>query len=173
MNFKQAFEALKQGAKIKRRHWAGYWQMVPEHEGTTIVMFTKEGKQIDFKDGDIMFSLQNICEDDWEVLDSTVTPKLDIHTFTFGEAIRKLKNGKRVARQGWNGKRMFLWLKRGTPIKKEWCKDPMLLDVFDKLGVEYVDGLPTICMKTADNCVLTGWLASQTDMMAEDWIEVE
>lgn len=32
------------------------------------------------------------------------------------------------------------------------------------------EGLPTICMKTADNKVLTGWLASQTDMLSEDWV---
>lgn len=36
-----------------------------------------------------------------------------------------------------------------------------------------IDGLPTICMKTADNKVLTGWLASQTDMLSEDWIILE
>ncbi len=48
----------------------------------------------------------------------------------FGQAIEALKQGKRVARQGWNGKGMF----------------------------------------TTDKKILTGWLASQTDMLSEDWV---
>lgn len=35
------------------------------------------------------------------------------------------------------------------------------------------EALGTICMKTADNKILTGWLASQTDMLSEDWTVVE
>lgn len=70
----------------------------------------------------------------------------------FGEAIKNLKSGKKVARQGWNGKGM--WLELQTP------------DEFSKMS------LPYIYMKTAcDNFV--PWLASQTDILAEDWVEVE
>jgi hypothetical protein len=36
-----------------------------------------------------------------------------------------------------------------------------------------IEALGTICMKTSDNKILTGWLASQTDMLTEDWIVVE
>ena len=90
----------------------------------------------------------------------------------FGQAIASLKLGKKVARKGWNGKGMYLWLKTGTTIKAEWCKDPMLLSVCESNGGS-VEGLPTICMKTADNKVLTGWLASQTDMLANDWALVD
>lgn len=87
----------------------------------------------------------------------------------FGEAIEALKQGKKVTRKGWNGKNMYLWLKQEVTIKKDWCKDPMLLDAFNRIGVEELVGLPTITMKTADNKIQSGWLASQTDMMAEDW----
>lgn len=90
----------------------------------------------------------------------------------FGLAIKALKNGQKVARKGWNGKGMFLWLKPGTMIKSEWCKDPMLKGLADANGGE-VEGLPTICMFTAQKQVLTGWLASQTDMLSEDWEIVE
>ena len=41
------------------------------------------------------------------------------------------------------------------------------------MGDDAIEGLGTVCMKTADNKILTGWLASQTDMLAEDWEEVE
>lgn len=86
----------------------------------------------------------------------------------FGEAIEALKRGEIVTRSGWNGKGMFLWLKQGAVIKSEWCKDPVLKRIVDNNGGE-MEALPTICMKTADNKVLTGWIASQTDMMADDW----
>jgi hypothetical protein len=95
---------------------------------------------------------------------------------TFGDAIEALKAGKKVARQGWDGKGMFLWLKPGTEIKSEWCKDPELKKLADDNG-GIIAGLPTICMYTHDStgrkAILTGWLASQSDMLLEDWFIVE
>lgn len=90
----------------------------------------------------------------------------------FGDAIKALKEGRKVARKGWNGKNMWLWLKPAATIKAEWCKDPMLKEIVDSNGGE-AEALGTICMKTADNKILTGWLASQTDMLCEDWMVVE
>lgn len=90
----------------------------------------------------------------------------------FGQAIEALKEGKRVARQGWNGKGMFLWLKPATMIKSEWCKDAFLKTLIEENGGELL-GLGTICMFTTDStgrkAILTGWLASQSDMLLEDW----
>ena len=86
----------------------------------------------------------------------------------FGQAIEALKEGKKVTRKGWNGKNMWLWLKPATTIKSEWCKDPILKEIVDINGGE-AEALGTICMKTADNKILTGWLASQTDMLSNDW----
>ena len=90
---------------------------------------------------------------------------------TFSEAIVALKSGKRVSRKGWNGKGMFLWLKEGITVQSSFCKDPVLKSICDSNGGS-VEALPTVCMKTADNKVLTGWLASQTDMMSTDWVVV-
>lgn len=90
----------------------------------------------------------------------------------FGDAIKALKEGRKVARKGWNCKNMYLWLKPATIIKSEWCKDPMLKEIVDANNGE-AEALGTICMKTADNKILTGWLASQTDMLSEDWTVVE
>ena len=87
----------------------------------------------------------------------------------FGDAIKALKEGKKVARKGWNGKNMYLWLKPATTIKSEWCKDPMLKEIVDANGGE-AEALGTICMKTADNKILTGWSANQIDMLSEDWL---
>lgn len=79
----------------------------------------------------------------------------------FGMALWNLKNGNKVARKGWNGKGMFLFLER-NPILNKPMYDVMNCDV-----------LPTIVMKTATNELCVGWLASQTDMLAEDWEVVE
>ena len=96
---------------------------------------------------------------------------MKMNNMNFGQALENLKQGKRIARQGWNGKNMFLWLKPAATIKSEWCKDPLLKELCDNNGGE-IEALGTICMKTADNKILTGWLASQTDMLSEDWIIV-
>ena len=93
----------------------------------------------------------------------------------FGKAIELLKEGKKVTRLGWNGKGMFLWLKPGSEIKSEWCKDPVLKELAEQNGGTII-GLPTVCMFTHDStgrkAILTGWLASQSDMLMEDWEEV-
>lgn len=89
----------------------------------------------------------------------------------FGQALRLLKQGKRVAREGWNGKGMYLWLLPAAMVKAEWCREEHLREVAEANGGE-IEALGSIRMMTADRKVLTGWLASQTDMLAEDWVEV-
>lgn len=94
----------------------------------------------------------------------------------FGKAIAALKEGKRVAREGWNGKGMFLWLKPAAVVKAEWCKDPLLKSLAEENGGE-IAALGTICMFTHDStgrkAILTGWLASQSDMLLEDWVVLD
>ena len=94
------------------------------------------------------------------------------NNLTFGKAIEKLKEGNLVTRTGWNDKNIFLWMKPEFEIKSEFCKDPILKKIANDNGGSII-GLPTICMKTADNKILTGWLASQSDMLATDWMVVK
>ena len=68
--------------------------------------------------------------------------------FDFGIALCALRKGKKLAREGWNGKGM--WIKLQIP------------DDHSKMS------LPYLYMKTADNKQVP-WLASQTDILAEDW----
>lgn len=90
----------------------------------------------------------------------------------FGKAIEALKRGEKVTRKGWNGKGMFLWLKPATTVKAEWCHDPELKKLCEENGGE-IPALGTICMFTHDStgrkAILTGWLASQSDILLEDW----
>lgn len=90
----------------------------------------------------------------------------------FGTALEALKQGKRVARQGWNGKNMFLFLLPAGTIPTKSIHDPALREVIEKeIGYgETFEALGSIRMFTADKKILTGWLASQTDMLSEDWV---
>jgi hypothetical protein len=85
---------------------------------------------------------------------------------TFGDALIELKSGKRVARKGWNGKGMFLFLVPGSQFK---VNRPPLLGIYPE-GTE-IDYCPHIDMKTADGKIVP-WLASQADMLADDWFLV-
>jgi hypothetical protein len=79
---------------------------------------------------------------------------------SFGIAIEMLKDGHRVARKGWNGKGMFLRMVSGKQY-----------DVACGIARD-LELAPWIGMKTADGKFVP-WLASQTDMLAEDWVIVE
>lgn len=87
----------------------------------------------------------------------------------FGEAIAALKAGKKVARSGWNGKGMFLVLVPGTPRVTPRDGTPY----HDAIGDQECEILPHIDMWTVNahgrRAFLPGWLASQTDMLSEDW----
>ena len=92
---------------------------------------------------------------------------------TFGDAIEALKQGKRVAREGWNGKFLFL-LPASDGIPTKVIHDPALRAVIEsEVGGDTFDAYGGIRMFTADKKILTGWLASQTDMLSDDWEIVE
>lgn len=80
----------------------------------------------------------------------------------YGQALSELEQGSRVARAGWNGKGMFLLLVHPEHymVSQHVCK---------LLGLDQpVVLLSWIGMKTADNKFVP-WLASQTDMLSDDW----
>lgn len=76
----------------------------------------------------------------------------------FGKALEALKLGSKVAREGWNGKGIFIELQ--------------VPDEFSKMTSSYIfidtTGLQTDNLKAPKSRV--PWLASQTDMLAEDWV---
>lgn len=86
---------------------------------------------------------------------------------TFGQAVEHLKEGRYIARAEWYFN-TFLWLKPATTIKSEWCKDPKLKNIVDANGGD-IEALGTICMLTPQKKILSGWCASQADILAEDW----
>ncbi len=73
----------------------------------------------------------------------------------FSLAIESLRQGKKIARMGWNGKGMFIYLVEGE-----------VTDSFDEQKRKICSH---INMKAADDSIVVGWLASQTDMLSDDW----
>lgn len=84
--------------------------------------------------------------------------------FDIGKAVKEMLNGERVARQGWNGKGMFIFYNPGSKIT---VSEGRPLAATFPVGTP-IEMSPYIMMKTADNkCV--PWLCSQTDLLATDW----
>ena len=83
--------------------------------------------------------------------DNKIKEKFMGERFGMGEALVRLRGGKKVQREGWNGKGM--WIALLVPGTQQYVTTPYLY------------------MKTADDKHVP-WLASQTDILAEDWREV-
>jgi hypothetical protein len=84
----------------------------------------------------------------------------------FGMAIVALKRGEAVARKGWNGKGMFLTLQPGSEVNGSDMRNDNAKNYYADCKCKIA---PHIDMKAADGTYVVGWLASQTDMLAEDW----
>lgn len=85
---------------------------------------------------------------------------------SIGWAIRQMRQGKRVARSGWNGKGMYLALQRGYPEGI-----PINQNTADATGLPagtVCRFLPYVMMRTAQGDFVP-WLCSQTDLLANDW----
>ena len=86
-----------------------------------------------------------------------------IEGMSFGHAVEAAKKGYRIARTGWNGKGMFVFLREGRVISG--ASGPMV----DGTGSDTFESRPHLCMKDAQGKCVVGWLASQTDILADDW----
>lgn len=82
----------------------------------------------------------------------------------FSDALRALKAGKRVARDGWNGKGMFIFLVNGSKFIVN--REPLKSILGEGTEVDYHGHVD---MKTAQGYIVP-WLCSQADMLAEDWV---
>ena len=85
-----------------------------------------------------------------------------VAAMSFGQAVQALKSGGKVCRSGWNGKGMWLVL------AKDWNAT---LGGGRAMPPDWAGFAPFIAMYTADK-LLVPWLASQTDVLAEDWLVV-
>ena len=99
----------------------------------------------------------------------------ECNNMTFGLAIEAMKKGYRVARKGWNGKKMCIFLTKGSDVQfqnlKQHNQDALCCARSEEIknGEQLVHISDHIDMIAADGSIVIGWLASQTDMLAEDW----
>lgn len=89
--------------------------------------------------------------------------------FDFGRALQLLREGVRVTRQGWNGKGQFIALMPGYP-------DGVGANEVTVRAIGVAPGStvvirPYLVIRAVDGSIVP-WLASQTDLLAEDWYSV-
>lgn len=106
----------------------------------------------------------------WSPKDVFETSYRPTDGMNFGLAIEAAKQGKKITRQGWNGKGMWVVYRTGYPEGI-----PCNKDTADAVGIP--EGMPFkvrpyLQMKCADN-TFQMWLASQSDILADDWKVVE
>ena len=86
---------------------------------------------------------------------------------TFGMAVEALKQRLKVCRNGWNGKGMFLFLVPGSTFKVN--REPLLSIYPEGTEINYCSHID---MRTADGSIVP-WLASQSDVLSEDWLVIK
>lgn len=135
--------------------------MTQDYIGTKQVTAWKQEKDgepgyaVKYADGYVSWSPKAVFESAYRVVTG----------MSFGLAIEALKQGHKVARTGWNGKGMWLVLDPGSVVQ-----EPRPGSVYANAGMTgpfTING--HIDMRTASGEMQPGWLASQTDMLADDW----
>jgi len=139
------------------------WQLPPDENGNDA------GYLVEYTDGGKPNTAHYAGYVSWSPKEQADAAYQETSGLTFGLALAALKKGMRVARDGWNGKGMWLCL---SPGRESFSA----VDFWAPANRDFALGqggsakvLPSITMKTATGEILMGWLASQTDMLAEDW----
>ena len=168
MKFQDALKEMKAGKRVKLPSWGGYWCW--DEENQTIMMHCKQedvdkGQKspLDIRETQrVEYTISNILSEAWIIADENNCPVLGgTATFNFGEAIKFLKRGFKVARKGWNGKHQYIEL--ASCISYKSPTGDIVHCEHDASGNKAIAFVGT-------SGVQMGWLASQADMLAEDWV---
>lgn len=139
----EAAPAVKKGGKVYDLTWPIPRSMEPE----------EPGYRIRYPDGYESWSPKDVFEEAYRPTDA----------MSFGLAIEAAKKGKRIARKGWNGKRQYVEL--ATAISYASPIGAVVNAEHDAIGNQALAFVGT-------SGVQMGWLASQADMLADDWMIV-
>lgn len=115
----------------------------------------EEGDRVQYEDGYLSWSPKEAFEEAYRRTDG----------MNFGLAIEAVKKGLRVARAGWNGKDMYVFL--ATDIEFTTMAD------MSEFGDQDVWVSDLLVLRTAQKTIQPGWLATQSDILADDWYIVE
>ena len=162
---------MKHGAKVKLPSWGGYWYWDEEKETVMIQCRPQDtdkgqGPLLDIRETQrVEYTLSNVCSDEWIIANEENTPVLGGEaTFSFGDAIKYMKRGLKVKRKGWNGKNQYIEL--ASCIGYTNPSGEIINPNHDSIGNNAIAFVGT-------SGVQLGWLASQADMLAEDWVFAE
>lgn len=161
MKFKEALKEMKKGIPMKLPSWGGYWCW--DEEAQTIIMYTKDNQRLDIRETQrVEYTLMNVLSDGWIPATGQNCPILGGEaTFGFGDAIKYVKRGLKLKRKGWNGKEQYIQLATGISYKD--ASGDIINCEHDAIG-----NMAIVFVGTSG--VQMGWLASQADMLAEDWV---
>ena len=146
---------------MTKLEYNGYrgWEMPDDEDGDEL------GMLVEYQDGGKANHPNHDGYISWSPKDVFDNSYREIYGLTFGEAIEALMIGEKLQRKGWNGKGMWLILVPGSPSIRPVAGTP-----YSNAGItEPTNICPHIDMFTANGEMQPGWLASQADMLAEDW----
>ena len=139
----EAAPAIRKGGKVYDLTWPIPKSMEPE----------EPGYRVRYPDGYESWSPKDVFEEAYRPTDA----------MSLGLAIEAAKKGKRIARKGWNGKRQYVEL--ATAISYTSPNGAVVNAEHDAIGNQALAFVGT-------SGVQMGWLASQADMLADDWMIV-
>ena len=166
MKFTEALREMKEGKKVKLPSWGGYWYWDKEKQTVMIQcrpQDSDQGELLDIRETQrVEYTLSNVASDEWIIADEMNCPVLGGEvTFSFGDAIKYVKRGLKLKRKGWNGKKQYIQLATGISYKD--ASGDVINSEHDAIGNMAIAFVGT-------SGVQMGWLASQADMLAEDWV---
>lgn len=133
------------------------WTLPADEDGAD------EGYLVEYTDGGKPNTLHFAGYISWSPKEQFEKAYEETNSMTFGVALEALKLGGKVARAGWNGKGMFVFLVNGSTFNVNRAP---LLGIFPE-GTE-INYRPHIDIKNVDGSIST-WVPSIGDVMAEDW----
>ena len=135
-------------------------KVYPESGPVPRSMNREEGYRVRYPDGYESWSPRDVFEEAYR----------ETGGMNFGLAIEAAKRGAKITRRGWNGKGMWVIYRTGYPEGI-----PCNKNTADAVGIP--EGTlfkvrPYLQMKCVDGSFQM-WLASQSDILADDWEIVE
>ena len=160
MKFTEALENMKKGIPMKLPPWGGYWCWYDEAQ--TVIMYTKDNERLDIREKQrVEYTLLNVLSDEWVPANGENCSIMGgTPTFDFGDAIKYMKRGLKVKRQGWNGKNQHIELTRNISyVEPDGTVQNCDHEAIGNMAIAF----------GGTSGVQMGWLASKADMLDDDW----
>lgn len=160
MKFTEALENMKKGIPMKLPPWGGYWCWYDEAQ--TVIMYTKDNERLDIREKQrVEYTLLNVLSDEWVPANGENCSIMGgTPIFDFGDAIKYMKRGLKVKRQGWNGKNQHIELTRNISyVEPDGTVQNCDHEAIGNMAIAF----------GGTSGVQMGWPASQADMLADEW----